>query len=34
MLDRLWRSVGRSIPLACQDLAQTKAAIDFYPTIA
>jgi hypothetical protein len=29
LLDRLWRSVGQSIPLACQDWAQTKAAYRF-----
>jgi hypothetical protein len=29
LLDRLWRSIGQSIPLACQDWAQTKAAYRF-----
>ena len=29
LLDRLWRSVGQSIPLACQDWAQTEAAYRF-----
>jgi len=34
LLDRLWTSVGQSIPLACQDCVKPRLLIDFYLTIA